>query len=150
MTRTLFLTFLAFLAICTQAAHADPIAEAKQLFERYASLEARFDPGVADLYADDAIIRNKRFYPDGQVREITIPAQQYKQLLRESMPVAKSRNDYSTYSKASFKREGMGVRIQAQRFSVMKRYTSPISLRVAPDASGRWLIREELSESRPL
>lgn len=150
MTRTLSLALFTLVALFTQTAHAEPIAEAKQLFERYASLEARFDPGVADLYADDAIIRNKRFYPDGQVREIAIPALQYKQLLRDLMPVAKSRNDYSTYSKTTFKREGMGVRIQAQRFSVMKRYTSPISLRVAPDASGRWLIREELSESRPL
>lgn len=105
---------------------------------------------MADLYADDALIRNKRFYPDGQVREITIPAPQYKQLLREVMPLAQARNDTSTYSKTTFKLEGMGVRIQAQRFSVMKQYTSPISLRVAPDASGRWLIREELSESRPL
>lgn len=132
-----------------QTVHADPAAEAKQLFERYASLEARFDPGVADLYTDDAIIRNKRFYPDGKMREMTIPAPQYKQLIRDAMPLAQSRNDYSTYSKASFKLEGMGVRIQALRFSVLKQYTSPISLLVAPNASGRWLIREELSESRP-
>lgn len=149
MTRTLSLAFLAFLAVFTQAAHAEPVAEAKQLFERYASLEARFDPGVAGLYADDAIIRNKRFYPDGAVRETTIPALQYKQLIRDLMSVARSRNDYSTYSKATFSPEGEGVRIKAMRFSVMKQYSSPISLLVTPDASGRWLIREELSESRP-
>ncbi len=149
MPRSLLFCLFTFLAIFAQAARAEPIAEAKQLFERYASLEARFDPGVADLYADDAIIRNKRFYPDGAVRETTIPAPQYKQLIRDSMPLAQSRNDYSTYAKATFKIEGMGVRIRAMRFSVMKQYTSPISLRVAPDASGHWLIREELSESRP-
>lgn len=150
MPQALLLLLLAFLAIFTQAAHADPVTEARALFDRYAALGARFDPAVADLYADDAFIRNKRFYPDGQVREITIPAPQYKQLLREVMPLAQARNDTSTYSKTTFKLEGMGVRIQAQRFSVMKQYTSPISLRVTPDASGRWLIREELTESRPL
>jgi len=149
MPRTLLFCLFTFLAACMQTVHADPAAEAKQLFERYASLEARFDPGVADLYTDDAVIRNKRFYPDGRMREMTIPAPQYKQLIRDAMPLAQSRNDYSTYSKASFEVEGMAVRIQALRFSVLKQYTSPISLLVAPDASGRWLIREELSESRP-
>ena len=151
MTQTLSLPCLVFLTIFAQVAYAaDPIVEAKQLFERYVSLSAQFDPAVADLYADDALIHNKRTYPDGQVREITIPALQYKQLLREVMPLARARNDTSTYSKTTFKVEGMGVRIQAQRFSVMKQYTSPISLRVAPDVTGHWLIREELSESRPL
>lgn len=150
MTRTFSLACLVLFALFTQAVHADPVAEARALFDRYAALGASFDPAVADLYADDALIRNKRIYPDGQVREITIPAPQYKQLLREVMPLAQARNDTSTYSKTTFKLEGMGVRIQAQRYSVMKQYTSPVSLRVAPDASGRWLIREELSESRPL
>lgn len=109
MPRPLLFCLFTFLAIFAQAARAEPIAEAKQLFERYASLEARFDPGVADLYADDAIIRNRRFHPDGAVRETTISAPQYKQLIRDSMPMAHSRNDYSTYSKATFSTEGRGA-----------------------------------------
>ncbi|MEW6120401.1 MAG: hypothetical protein AB1593_09960 [Pseudomonadota bacterium] len=149
MIKNLFMALLAFFALCVQAVHADPLAEAKLLFERYEALETRFDPGAADLYADNAVIRNKRFYPDGQVRELTIPAPQYKQLIRDAMPLAQARNDRNTYTKTTYKLEGMGVRIQATRFSVMKQYDSPISLLVAPDASGRWLIREELTESRP-
>src|SRR3569832_2992027 len=65
MPRTLLFCLFTFLTACMQTVHADPAAEAKQLFERYASLEARFDPGVAALNTDDAVIRNKRFYPVG-------------------------------------------------------------------------------------
>lgn len=149
MIKTLSLVFLTLLTGFSQAIYADPITEAKTLFHRYAAIEAAFDPNVVELYADDAIVRNKRIYPTGQVRELTIPAPQYKQLIRASMPLAKIKNDYNTYSEVMFKGDGRGVRITAKRFSVMKKYSSPISLWVAPDATGRWLIHEELSESRP-
>jgi hypothetical protein len=35
------------------------------------------------------------------------------------------------------------------RFSQLKQYNSPISLLIAPDKNGKWLIREALSESQP-
>jgi hypothetical protein len=122
---------------------------AKALFDRYVKLEAAFDPGAADLYADDAVIKNKRTYPDGQVREMALPAAQYKSLIRQAMPLAKARGDTNSYSEITFANEGSGVRIRATRYSHLKKYSSPISLLVAPGAGGRWLIREELSESRP-
>jgi hypothetical protein len=128
---------------------AGPMDEAKALFESYRTLEARFDPAVADLYADDALISNKRTYPTGKIRELTIPAPKYKDLIRTAMPLAKAKGDYSTYSEITFTEEGAGVRIKAKRFSELKRYYSPISILVRPDSSGRWVILEELSESQP-
>jgi len=56
---------------------ADARAKAERLLERYIALEAAFDPAVADLYADDAVIRNRRTYPTGEVHEVTAPAAQY-------------------------------------------------------------------------
>jgi hypothetical protein len=47
-------------AIPDGAAADASIDQAKQLFDRYVALEHAFDPAVADLYADDARIRNKR------------------------------------------------------------------------------------------
>jgi len=78
-----------------------------------------------------------------------MPAPQYKALIRQAMPLAKVRGDTSSYSEVTFTEEGSGVRIRALRFSNLKKYSSPLSLLVAPDRSGRWLIREELSESQP-
>ena len=140
--------FLVFVA-CVGASAAVPVDNARALFERYVQLEHAFDPAVADLYADDAIIKNKRTYPNGQVRELTMPAPQYKGLIKASMPVAKLKGDTISYSDVTFKEEGSGVRILAARFSNLKKYSSPISLLVAPNGSGQWLIREELSESQP-
>ncbi len=65
------------------------------------------------------------------------------------MPLAKERGDYSTYSDISFKLEGANVRVTATRFSVLKKYKSPLSLLVGPTPAGDWRILEELSESRP-
>lgn len=137
------------LAALSSSALAGPIEDAQSVFQQYAALEAAFNPAVADLYADDALISNKRIYPTGHARELTIPANQYKALVRSAMPVAKAKGDYSTYSHATFTPDGQGVRIKARRTSVLKGYDSPISILVAPDARGKWLIREEISESRP-
>jgi hypothetical protein len=112
-------------------------------------LEKAFDAAAADLYADDAVIKNKRTYPNGQVRELTLPAAQYKSLIRQAMPLAKARGDTNSYSDVIFTSEGSGVRIRATRFSNLKKYSSPISLLMTPQPDGRWLIREELSESQP-
>jgi hypothetical protein len=132
-----------------QGLSAEARAKAEQLWNRYVALEAAFDPTVADLYADDAVIRNRRTYPTGEVREATVPAAQYKLLVRTAIPLAKARNDISRYSGCTYAAEGARVRILCARFSVLKNYTSPISLLVGPGPAGSWLIFEELSESRP-
>lgn len=130
-------------------AQAPSMDVAKQIFEQYVALEYAYDPSVADLYADDALIKNKRTYPTGEVREITIPAPKYKALILQSMLLARTRGDRSTYSDVSYTPEGERIRIKASRFSELKKYASPISLLVGPSPSGKWLIYEELSESRP-
>lgn len=145
--RMLVLVVVCWIGVFSGVALADPVEDAKDLFARYVALGTAFDPAVADLYADDALIRNKRTYLKGQVRELTMPAPQYKELIRGSMPLAKAKGDLSTYSETTFTEELAGVRIMAKRFSVLKKYYSPLSLLVAPDASGRWVIREEVSES---
>ena len=122
---------------------------ARELFEQYVALGHAYDTRLADLYADDAVIRNKRTYPTGQVRELTMPAPRYKTLIREAMPLAKARGDRNTFSNVRYTTEGARVRIRASRFSELKNYTSPISLLVGPSPTGKWLIYEEVSESRP-
>ena len=146
----LFLAALSFGAIAKdKAPTVDPLADARTLFEQYASLEQAYDPAVADLYSDHAVIRNKRTYPDGNVRTLELPAIKYKELIRVSMPAAKAIGDYSTYSGVTFAQEGNNVRVSATRYSVRKKYTSQMSLLVAHEDGGPWLIIEELGESQP-
>jgi hypothetical protein len=156
MKRTLVATTaLLALALCqlagaapkTAASQADSIAKAKALFARYVQLEHAFDPAQADLYADDAVIVNKRIYAGGKVNSIRIPALRYKHVIRTSMAEAKSNGDISNYSNETFTPEGGKVRINVTRYSVLKKYSSPMSQLVAPDAKGNWVIVEETSES---
>ena len=126
-----------------------PVDQAKALFSRFVEMEQAYDIAIADLYADDAVIKNKRTYPTGEVRELTIPPAQYKQLIRQAMPLAKSRGDRSTYSKCGYTADGAHVRITCSRYSELKKYTSPYTLLVGPNRAGQWRILEELSESRP-
>ena len=102
------------------------------------------DPSVAELYSDAAKIQN-----NGHSRTMTFPALAYKELIRKGMPRAKLLGDSNVYSNISYTPEGEMIRIKATRYSNRKKYSSPISLLVGPDAEGKWLIREEISESRP-
>jgi hypothetical protein len=136
------------LLVCAAApaAHADNLAQAQLLFAQYQSLEQSFDPSLADLYSDRAVIKIKRYFADGAIRETSIDATRYKAAIRSSMAVAKSRGDYSTYSSMQYSAEGAKIRISAMRFSVRKRYSSPITLVIGLDGA-RWAILEEDSEA---
>lgn len=149
MYRRIAVIIALLLPLAAHSAEPAPVAEAQRLYERYVALSHAFDARVADLYADTAVIRNKRTYPTGQVRELSIPAPQYKELIRSVMPAAKARGDRSTYSGLKFAVEGKGVRITGTRYSELKGYSSPVSVLVEPSDSGKWQIVEELTESRP-
>ena len=107
LPRYVYSAFLLMLLVALPGlATADDIGKAKALFKQYVALESAYDPAVASLYAQDAVIKSKRIYPTGQVRELTMPAAQYKSLIRTAMPLAKMRGDSSTYSGSSFTQEG--------------------------------------------
>ena len=154
MTVSQWITRLVLALAGTAVAHASaadikPLDEAQALFKRYVALELAFDPAAADLYSDTAVIKNKRTYPTGQVRELSIPAPKYKELIRQAMPIAKARGDRNTYSDCKHDEAAERVRITCSRYSELKKYTSPITLVVGPAPTGQWLIFEELSESQP-
>ena len=122
---------------------------AHAIFDLYQRLYASFDPAVASLYSDAAVIRNTRRYPDGQVRILELDGSKYKALLIASIPAAKLRGDTSRLSSVTYTPEQSGVRINAIRHSDLKHYSSPVSILVGPDQDGNWCILEEISESRP-
>ena len=149
-------TAMTVAVMCSYAAVAGPwaaesaeVQRAKALFKRYVDLEHAYDVAVADLYSDDAVIKNKRTYPTGQVRELSMPAPKYKELIRLAMPLAKARGDRSTYSDCKYEATGQDVRITCSRYSELKKYSSPLTLVVGPRSEGEWVIVEELSESQP-
>jgi hypothetical protein len=125
------------------------VEAAKALFGRYVALGDGFDPAVADLYVDEARIIATRIYPDGRERLMEMPGSRYKAILHKIMPLAKLRDDRSAYTKVTYTVEGDRVRIDARRYSVLKKYGAPHSLLVGPGPAGAWRIYEERVHTRP-
>jgi len=147
LARILATTALVLASTLTNA--SEVVQQAQALFAKYVETYHAFDPAVADLYSDEAVIQNTRTYPTGAVRKLAIPAPQYKAMLRQVMPLAKQRGDRSQYSEPRFTQEGSAVRIQLTRYSELKKHTSPMSLLVGPDRTGHWVVLEEHTESIP-
>jgi len=124
-----------------------PLQKAKELFAKYVQYQHDYDAAVTNLYSATAVIQNTRHYPTGRQRVLKIPAKDYMQMIQRVMPLAKEQGDRSTYSGATYAMEGNNVRIKAMCYSELRRYSTPISILVGPDATGKWLILEELTES---
>lgn len=126
----------------------DAISEAKSFFNKYVELGNKFDPSLADLYSDSAVIQNTRYYDNGQTKTMTLPAPAYKKMVAAAMPVAKARNDLDTFTKTTYTAQDGAVKIQSLRHSNMKNYDSWLVLLVRKE-NGSWKIVQELSQSRP-
>jgi hypothetical protein len=135
-------------AASSAGSKAELIAKAKAFFQHYVELEHGFDPAIADLYSNDATIKNTQYMKDGKIFPRTVEVAKYKQTLRDYMKTkARQVGDVSNYSNDTYTPEGSRVRIKVTRYSSIEKLSSPVSLLVGPDATGKWLIYEELSES---
>lgn len=138
---------LLFFCLLTPAFGAvDPLAEARAIFDRYVKLELAYDSAMAELYADTAVIKHRRKYPDGRVREVEVTADEYKQLLLESLPESKAEGEINKYSDVTYKIEGVNVRIRADCLYPGESKTFPLILVVGPTLTGEWRILLEITE----
>ena len=132
--------------VVAQDSAGAPSAEA--FFDRFVALGQAYDPAVAALYADDALIQNVRRYPDGTIRTLRLTGAEYKPLIRTAMPIARRRGDRDRYTDVSVSTDGGRVRIRCTRYNELKRYASPYEL-VLERSGDSWQIIEEYAESRP-
>jgi hypothetical protein len=134
-----------------EAADGAPSEEdAGKFFARYVALSDAFDPAVAELYADRAVIRSVRRYPHGLERAIELGGVEWKAMVLKAMPLAKAHNDRSQFKDPSFQPQAGGIKISAQRYSLRKCYLDPnYYMVVARSATGGLEIIEEYSETQP-
>lgn len=130
------------------------IARARDFFRRFVELESSYDPALANLYADFALLENTVVYPGGFSRKRTFPAEEYKGVLVHALPLAEEQGQRSVYSEVTYEverkaGEGAKVRIRTTRELLPQGYVAPFSLLVGPTARGPWRIWEEHSQSAP-
>jgi len=122
---------------------------ATQCFQQYVKLGNEFNADLADLYSPKAMIKNTRIYPDGTEKISRLPAEEYKTLIRNSVMLAKERKDLNEFTGTQYSLEKNRVSIKTKRYSVLKKYTSPLILLIGIEANERCIIFEELSVSKP-
>ncbi len=144
----LFLFIFWALPAIAENAPQTPIEEAKRLFHRYIQLEAVFEPDIVDLYADEAVIKNIRIYPDGKKGAFLLTKDEYTDRLAVTMPAAAANMEDVNYSDVTYGMEGDKVRINATRHWQHKDYAAPFELLVGPRPRGGWGIYEEISYSK--
>jgi hypothetical protein len=136
-----------------QARPVTPEGQAKAFFERYRDLETRYDPAIADLYADSAIVRKFMLRSSGDtLYGFVTTGAMFKSSFRDDAAAAKGRGARNRYSDVSYTRDGNHVRV------TMRRYQEPPGVElgqiwwVGPGAEGEWRIWKELAQvpgSRP-
>jgi hypothetical protein len=144
-------SFILILAISSGqlAAQTPAPSSAQELWEFYVELGTGFDPALADLYADDAVIHLTRRYPDGRTRTLQLRGKEYKPLVRQAMPLARNRGDLDVYSNVKFEDLGDRTRITATRYGTLKKYRAPHELIVGNLGGVGWKILKETGESGP-
>jgi hypothetical protein len=146
MKKLLTLLFLLFYVPC----FASSIEQADAFFKKYIELGDKFDVAVAELYSDTAKIHTYRVYPHGLERAMELSGAQWKQLVKRVMPLAKAKNDKSTFSNITITKHGNGFKIKADRYSEIKCYTDKgYYMVVEPDSRGNLYIIEEYMETQP-
>lgn len=126
-----------------------PQDAAQTLMKEYMRLEASYSEKLVELYDDTAVIRNVRTYANGVQHQIDLPGATYKQMIRKVLPLARQRGEFSRYKEIQYQAlSEERVRVTATRRAMSKGYDSPIAWVVGPNDQGRWVIWEEVSESR--
>ena len=135
-------------AAITSRAHSDePLNAAKGVYDRYVQYTCNFDPSVAQLYAEEALVQMTRKYPDGTSQTRTVPSGKHKEFIRAILPIAKQRGDTCRFSDAEYKQEGGDkVRINVKQYSDLGKYWSDVSLLVVK-VDDQWLITEDVTVS---
>jgi hypothetical protein len=128
-----------------------PVAQARQFFEQLVDMERRYDPAVAELYADSARIAKHRRLADGSIQYGSMTGAEHKPMLRRWMPGAAEREAHNEYSDVRYKDLGNGfVQITMRQRQLPKDFRTDLELVVGPGPSGQWLIWEDISEAPPV
>lgn len=121
----------------------------KKFFNYYNKLSNDFSPLVVDLYSDKASIKTKRYYPFWKIREITIEWTDWKKLLKKVLPLAKVKNDTSSFKNLVFIIEDDFIKIEGRRHSNLKDYDGQYYMIIKYE---EWILKivEEFSETKPM
>lgn len=144
------ISLFAFSAVQT-ADEMSPVSEAqaRELFAEYDKRGLASDPAEADVHCEDGRIIMFQEDESGHVRRLEGSAARYKEILRASAAEARQAGDYSTLSDVTFHRAGSGIRVEATRYSMARKYESPATFLISHCGTGEIGIMEMTVHTKP-
>jgi hypothetical protein len=137
-----------FFALMVSIANATQESEYLAFFSKYQTLGDNFDIAIANLYSDDANIIAVRKMPDGTERTIKMVGNKYKQMIIDSMGIAKQRGDKSEFNDIKITTDNNQAKITAKRYSTIKCFNDTrYYMIVGSGSNGDLQIIEEFAES---
>lgn len=119
-------------------------AQVRNFFNTYVELEKAYDPAIAELYSDGALLRIKVLKPDGQEQHLELSGGQLKSLAKQIMAEAKARGSKTVYRDVQVSLNGNTAKIKTQRRSNVECYLDKThTIVLLQQANGDLLIVEE-------
>jgi hypothetical protein len=156
--RSLLVCLLSLVTGASLAQPAQPVQpvwpqSAGQAFDLYLTYYASNDVRLAELYADNAVLRTRTIYPDGQARDADLTGDRFKGRIRTAaaMGSAKQQLEPSTFTKVRESVEGDFVTVRAERFGKRTCFKDePFYQIYARRNDGVWLVVQEFSTTVPV
>ncbi len=126
---------------------AEPAGRA--MFDKYKTLEADFDEGLADMYSDDAMVGI--FWTDEKKKpmQIIMKGVAYKDMIRNGMAQAAEKKDKIEYADVTYETVGDGILISGKKTSTLRGESTNFKMFLRARTDGQWVIEEEKLEAIP-
>lgn len=122
--------------------------DALAFFNSYVSASNNYSPSVLNMYSDNAKITRQVVTPDGKLVNAYFPVGDYKKQMKISSKLAKIKNYKNFYSDINVTKVSNGYKIEAKRKPSASDYKLKAVLVVQKQPSGKWLIVEELMQTK--
>lgn len=122
--------------------------EALSFFNSYVKASNSYSPSLLSMYSDKAKIIRQVVKPNGDLVNVNFTQSQYAGQLRLSSKLAKLKNYKNYYSNISVSKVSNGYRIDALRKPSASDYKLKTHMIVQKQPSGKWLIVEELMQTK--
>lgn len=130
------------------SAFADDRKEALNFFSSYVQASNSYSASILDAYSNNANIIRQVVKPDGKLVNVYFSVNDYKKQLRLSGKIAKLKHYKNYYSDINVTKVSNGYKIDAMRKPSLSDYKLKTSMTVQKQSNGRWLIVEELMQTK--
>jgi len=139
---TLFVIFLG------TGAFASEQQDALEFFNSFVSASNSYSASLLNMYSDNAKIIRQIIKPNGQLANAYFSSSDYKKQMRISSKLAKMRHYKNYYSNVKITKVSNGYKIDSLRKPSASDYKLKSHMIVQKQSNGKWLIVEELMQTK--